>query len=78
MASAARRSPLRAYHPHKRGAEREPEDQSGCGADVSSGDAGVAGGVEVEDGAGVGEDLADLLALADEYAVSSTRAARAS
>ena len=44
--------------PHDGRAEREPEDQSGCGRDDSSGQAGVAGTIEVEDRAGAGKDLA--------------------
>src|SRR5580700_2437333 len=35
--------------PDDAGAERKPEDQTGCGGDKSSGEARVAGGIEVED-----------------------------
>jgi hypothetical protein len=58
--------PFAVIPPDDGGAERDPQDQSRGGGDESSGEPGVAAGVEVEDGARAGQDLAERLDLADE------------
>jgi len=55
-----------AVRPYDGDADDKPDDEPDGGGDEASCEAGGAGGVEVEDGAGAIEDLAERLDLADE------------